>query len=107
MNVLLVADYNPELMTMIKEVPGKTNKPSARLCTLGWMAIRQINKDNKSSDYHIIKYYFIFRNSEEIPLQDQDINKTLIKFWELEHIKILFSKQQFTPDKQDVKRLAN
>ena len=97
MNVLLGADYNPELMTMIKEVPGKANKPSARLCPLGWMAIRQINKDSKSSDYHTCNIYF----TDIQKFRGNYLNKTLRKFWELEHIKILFSKQQFTPDEQE------
>ena len=44
-DVLLGAD-NHELMTTIKEIPGKRNEPSARLCPLGWTAIGRINKED-------------------------------------------------------------
>ena len=50
-DVLLGAD-NRELMTTIKEIPGKRDEPSARHCSLGWTAIGRIDKEELGSEHH-------------------------------------------------------
>lgn len=100
-DVLLGAD-NHELTTTIKEVPGKVNEPSARLCPLGWTAIGRLDKEDVSEENHtgLIRTFRVQQSEESSTFQDADVNVTLRKFWDLEHIGILPSKQQLTPDEQ-------
>ena len=100
-DVLLGAD-NHELMTTIKEIPGKRDEPSARLCPLGWTAIGRIDKEDLGGEHHtgLIRTFRIQQSEEPSALQDEDLNDTLRKFWELEHVGILSSKPQFSPDEQ-------
>ena len=100
-DVLLGAD-NHELMTTIKEIPGKRNEPSARLCPLGWTAIGRIDKEDLGGEHHtgLIRTFRIQQSEETSALQDDDLNDTLRKFWELEHVAILSAKPQFSPDEQ-------
>ena len=93
-DVLLGAD-NHDLMTTIKEIPGKRNEPSARLCPLGWTEIGRIDKEDLGGEHHtgLIRTF-------RIQQSDDDLNDTLRKFWELEHVGILSSKPQFSPDEQ-------
>ena len=100
-DVLLGAD-NHELMAIIKEVPGDVNEPSARLCPLGWTAIGRIDKEDLGEGNHtgLIRTFRIQQSEETSATQDDDLNVTLRKFWELEHIGILSSKKQFTQDEQ-------
>ena len=100
-DVLLGAD-NRELMTTIKEIPGKRNEPSARLCPLGWTAIGRIDKEDLGGEHHtgLIRTFRIQQSEETSALQDDDLNDTLRKFWELEHVGILSAKPQFSPDEQ-------
>ena len=100
-DVLLGAD-NHELMTTIIEIPGKRNEPSARLCPLGWTAIGRIDKEDLGGEHHtgLIRTFRIQQSEETFALQDDDLNDTLRKFWELEHVGILSAKPQFSPDEQ-------
>lgn len=100
-DVLLGAD-NYELMTTIKEASAKVSEPRARLCPLRWTAIGRIDKEDLGGEHHagLIRTFCIQQSEESSALQDDDLNDTLRKFWELEHIGILSSKQQFTPDEQ-------
>lgn len=99
--VLLGAD-NHKLMAIIKEVPGDVNELSARLCPLGWTVIGGIDKEDLGEGNHtgLIRTFRIQQSKETSASQDDDLNITLRKFWELEHIGILSSKKQFTPDEQ-------
>ena len=78
---VLLGAHHHELMTTIKEVPGKRNEPSARLCPLGWTAIgRKIEEDLGGKHHTRLIGAFLIQQSE-----DYDLNDTLRKFWELEH----------------------
>ena len=89
-------------MTTIKEVPGKVNEPNATLCQLGWTAIGRIDEEDLGGENHtgLIRTFRIQQSEETSALQEVDLNVKLRKFWELEHIGILSSKQQLTPDEQ-------
>ena len=89
-------------MAIIKEVPGDVNEPSARLCPLRWTAIGRIDKEDLGEGNHagFIRTFRIQQSEETSASQDDDLSVTLRKFWELEHIGILSSKKQFTPDEQ-------
>ena len=80
-DVLLGAD-NHELMTTIKEIPGKRNESSARLCPLGWTAIGRIDKEDLGGEHHtgLITTFRIQQSEETSALQDDDLNDTLRKF---------------------------
>ena len=70
-DILLRAD-NHELMTTMKEVAGYTNKPCARLCSLGWTAIGRIDKDDVSGEYHTgLIRTFRTQRSDETTLHDE------------------------------------
>lgn len=78
--VLLGAD-NHKLTTTIKEVPGKVNKWSARLCLLGWTAIGRTHKEDLRGENHT-RFIRTFHMQQLQGLRD---------FWEPEHIRILSS----------------
>ena len=48
----------------------------------------------------LIRTFRIQQSEETSALQDDDLNDTRRKFWELEHVGILSAKKQFSPDEQ-------
>ena len=104
-DVLLGAD-NHEL----KEVPGDVNEPSARLCPLGWTAIGRIDKEDLGEGNHtgLIRTFRIQQSEETSASQDDDLNITLRKFWELGTLEsYLLRSSSLQTSKQHGKRLAN
>ena len=94
-DVLLGSNYC-HLMFPMKEVPGKENEPSARLCPLGWTAIGRIDDKAESSRPSTTKYLRTFRaqvepthySSCEHGQKEESLNSLVKQFWDLESIGI-------------------
>ena len=103
-DVLLGADHY-ELMYSMKEIVGN-KEPVARLCPLGWTAVGKIEQRNKAGLYHTtfshtFRIHAVQSTTKDIPNEYSDLNSTLKRFWELETIGIIPSKESvMTPDEQ-------
>ena len=80
----------------MKEVPGKENEPSARLCPLGWTGIGRIDDKAESSRPSTTKYLRTFRaqvepthyQSCEHGQKEEALNSFVKQFWDMESIGI-------------------
>ena len=70
--------YHCELMYSIKEVKGLLNEPCARLCPLGWTAVRKIKQlDGKGHNYTGFHHTFRLQIEENRPVVAEKDNSEL------------------------------
>ena len=91
-DILLGADHH-ELMYSMKEIPGKSDQPSARLCPLGWTAVGKVQETARMEQHHTAFHHSYRTSQESIAVgsqQDEDhsLNDMLKRFWDLESIDI-------------------
>lgn len=96
-------------MFPMQEIRGKENKLAARLCLLGWTAIRRIGRSPKSKEAQTANtaYLHTFRSQimtpDIVPVleSEEDFNFSLKRFWDLETVGIVALNQEQigrTPD---------
>ena len=101
--------YN--LMFLIREIRGKEDEPSARLCPLGWTAIGRIGKSEQRPQSANTGYLHTFRAQLASPdmfptileANEADMNTTLKRLWDLETIGITAQTSEnsgMTPDER-------
>ena len=96
-DVLLGSNYY-HLMFPMKEITGKENEPSARLCPLGWTAIGRIDLADRSEPSNT-KYLRTFRTQIESGHHsvhgqgqtDGELSSLVKRFWDLESIGVTAS----------------
>ena len=77
----------------MKEIPGKSDQPSARLCPLGWTAVGKMKVTARMGQHHT-GFHHIYRISREGVAvgnqrkEDHSSNDMLRRFWDLESIGI-------------------
>ncbi len=91
-DILLGADHH-ELMYSMKEIPGKSDQPSARLCPLGWTAVGKVEATTRVEQHHTA-FHHTYRTSQAGVAvgsqrdEDHSLNDMLKRFWDLESIGI-------------------
>ena len=91
-DVLLGADHH-DLMYSMKEIPGQSDQPSARLCPLGWTAVGKVEAMARIAQNHTAFHHTCRANQEGIAIahqrdEDHSLNDMLKRFWDLESIGI-------------------
>ena len=89
-DILLGADHH-ELMYSMKEIPGKSDQPSARLCPLGWTAVGKVEATARMDQHHTGFHHIYRANGEGVAVgnqreEDHNLNDMLKRFWDLESI---------------------
>ena len=103
-DVLLGADHY-ELMYSMKEVFGSKDDPVARLCPLGWTAVGKIEQRNNVGHHHIgFSHAFRIHVDEpitkDVPNECSDLNSTLKRFWDLESVGIIHTRESLMTPKE-------
>ena len=91
-DIPLGADHH-ELMYSMKEIPGKSDQPSARLCPLGWTAVGKVEATTRMAQHHTAFHHTYRANQAWVTVgnqkdEDHSLTDMLKRFWDVESIGI-------------------
>ena len=94
-----------DLHFSFKDIRGKPGQPVARLTPLGWTCIGAMDgKSQESIRTNFVKTYFVTRETDNVDMNEFEVNMTLRRFWEIDNsgiddVQVLSAEDNFILDK--------